>query len=236
MRETQLKKYRILFFGNWGLGKAGLEALHKSNKAEIVHVFTKWRTDAVDPFMNCVYDYANSLQIPVFNTEKSVCDKKHFLENATSQENIDLLISCCYDRIFTPEILRVGKLASINVHPSLLPRQRGIKPLENAIVSGDLRTGVTVHVLTEGLDEGDILLQDGSIEILEGRTFASLFEEQCRAAGKLIAELMQDPEGYLAAAIPQEGQNASLAPRLPIPIEQNDTVEEIRRKFVAQNS
>jgi methionyl-tRNA formyltransferase len=62
-----------------------------------------------------------------------------------------------YGRLLTPDILDLVPYGFLNVHFSLLPRWRGAAPVERAIAAGDLRTGVTLMKIDEGLDTGPIL-------------------------------------------------------------------------------
>ncbi|HEY8603469.1 phosphoribosylglycinamide formyltransferase [Tsuneonella suprasediminis] len=86
-----------------------------------------------------------------------------------------------YMRILTPEF--VGRWAGrmLNIHPSLLPKYTGLDTHARAIAAGDAKGGVSVHLVTEELDAGEIL---GQIEvaIVPGDTADSL------AARVLIAE------------------------------------------------
>ena len=61
----------------------------------------------------------------------------------------------------------------INVHPSLLPKYKGLHAVEQAIDSGDEETGCTVHYVNEELDGGEIILQ-GEVPILPEDTVESL--------------------------------------------------------------
>jgi methionyl-tRNA formyltransferase len=62
-----------------------------------------------------------------------------------------------YGRLLTPEMLTLVPYGFLNVHFSLLPRWRGAAPVERAIAAGDLKTGVTLMKIDEGLDTGPIL-------------------------------------------------------------------------------
>lgn len=64
-----------------------------------------------------------------------------------------------WSEIIKPEILATSGLTSINCHGSLLPKYRGACPYVATIFNGDRRTGITFHLIDEGIDTGDILLQ-----------------------------------------------------------------------------
>ena len=70
----------------------------------------------------------------------------------------NLIVLAGYMRILSPRF--VGSFDNIiNVHPSLLPKYKGINAVEQALESGDSETGVTVHYVTEELDSGQIVIQ-----------------------------------------------------------------------------
>ncbi len=64
-----------------------------------------------------------------------------------------------YGHILSREVLELPKEGSVNVHASLLPELRGAAPINWAVARGYDRTGVTIMRMTEGMDEGPILLQ-----------------------------------------------------------------------------
>ena len=71
----------------------------------------------------------------------------------------DLLLVAAYGRILPPEALAIPRKGAINVHPSLLPRYRGVSPVVTALLDGVDVTGVTLYLLDEGMDSGPILAQ-----------------------------------------------------------------------------
>jgi methionyl-tRNA formyltransferase len=70
----------------------------------------------------------------------------------------ETVVVCAYG-LLIPESL-LSRALWLNVHPSLLPRWRGAAPVERAIMTGDQRTGVTIHRTTKELDAGPIAAQE----------------------------------------------------------------------------
>ena len=85
--------------------------------------------------------------------------------------NVDLIILAGYMRV----IKNPSKFPApmINVHPSLLPKYKGLNVVERAMESGDEETGCTVHYVNEELDGGEIILQ-GKVPILPDDDIESL--------------------------------------------------------------
>lgn len=71
----------------------------------------------------------------------------------------DLIISAHLRKILKKEIFSLAAKGAINVHPSLLPKYRGLSPQHQAIMHGDSESGVTVHLIEADVDTGDIVLQ-----------------------------------------------------------------------------
>ena len=70
----------------------------------------------------------------------------------------DLGVAVAYGRLLRPELFRLPRLGTLNVHFSLLPRYRGAAPVAWSLINGETRSGVTVFWIDEGLDTGPILL------------------------------------------------------------------------------
>ena len=84
---------------------------------------------------------------------------------------VDLIILAGYMRVIKNPAAFPAPI--INVHPSLLPKYKGLHAVEQAMESGDEETGCTVHYVNEELDGGEIILQ-GKVPILPEDTVESL--------------------------------------------------------------
>ncbi len=71
----------------------------------------------------------------------------------------DLIVVVAFGQILPKSVLDMPKHGCINVHASLLPRYRGAAPINQAIVDGELETGVTTMYMDVGLDTGDMLIK-----------------------------------------------------------------------------
>ena len=63
-------------------------------------------------------------------------------------------------RIITPKLINAFPNRIINLHPSLLPKYKGLHAIERALESGDKMTGVSVHYVNEELDGGKVIMQE----------------------------------------------------------------------------
>ncbi|HVW18535.1 MAG TPA: phosphoribosylglycinamide formyltransferase [Solirubrobacteraceae bacterium] len=73
---------------------------------------------------------------------------------------VELVVLAGYMRLLTPGFLRRFPGRVINVHPSLLPAFPGRTPIEDTLAAGARVSGVTVHLVDEGIDTGPVLLQE----------------------------------------------------------------------------
>ena len=101
--------------------------------------------------------------------------------------NIDLIVVCIFPQILKAAILQTPRLGVINCHPSLLPRYAGPQPEFWMLKNGESLAGVTVHVMTEKIDAGDIVAQQELI-IGENENIGQLLQRQYHAAATLLTE------------------------------------------------
>jgi methionyl-tRNA formyltransferase len=110
----------------------------------------------------------------------------------------DAIAVACFPGRLPPSLLDLPPLGALNVHPSLLPRDRGPSPLFWAFHRGDDATGVTVHLMEETLDTGPIVRQ-WAVAIAEGRRLSDLEFELATLGGQLLVDaLLARASGDLA--------------------------------------
>ena len=86
----------------------------------------------------------------LFDYEITLILKKH---------KVDLVLLIGFMRILSSEFCKEWNKKIINVHPSLLPKYKGLHAVEQAMEAGEQYTGATVHYVTEELDGGPIIIQ-----------------------------------------------------------------------------
>ncbi|MCF7815612.1 MAG: methionyl-tRNA formyltransferase [Candidatus Pacebacteria bacterium] len=102
----------------------------------------------------------------------------------------DLFIVAAYGKMIPEEILNIPRFKTLNMHPSLLPKLRGASPIRSAILEDVHPTGVSIMILTKGLDEGPILAQEETqIEDSEWPIKGTVLDEiLAHQGGKLLAK------------------------------------------------
>lgn len=123
----------------------------------------------------------------------------------------EFIIVVAYGKILPRAVLDMPRRYAINLHASLLPRYRGASPVAWAIINGETETGVTTMVMSEGLDEGDILLQDRT-SIDEDETAETLLRKLSGLGASLLVKTLRGlREGSLEPR-PQMGEPSYAPP------------------------
>lgn len=152
--EKDLKKIAVLFSGAGSNLEYILTHLHKREGIEVVVALTN-RANAGG------IKYALDHQVPLEIIEsKSYENRESFDEKVVQrlhQYDIDLTVLAGFMRIVTP--IFTEQIRAINLHPSLLPRHKGLQAIERSYADDYSDGGVSVHWVTSQLDGGDIILQ-----------------------------------------------------------------------------
>lgn len=145
---------RLIVMGQQAFGREALAKLLDEGKDEVVAVYCAPDKEGrpVDPLKELAVEKGIPVYQPAdFKSEETLAQLR--------EHNADLMIMA-YVIIFVPEEARdIPKLGSICFHPSLLPLHRGPSSINWPIIWGSTKTGYSWFYPTDGLDEGDILLQ-----------------------------------------------------------------------------
>lgn len=142
--------------------------------------------------------------IPIFQPEKIRTEE---CVETLMQYPADIFVVAAFGQILTRQILDIPRLGCVNIHASLLPHLRGASPIQHAILNGDKETGVTIMRMDEGIDTGDILLQE-SIPILDTDTGGSLFDRLSDLGAALIVKALPMIEAGTLTPVPQDESKA----------------------------
>lgn len=155
-----------------------------------------------------VKNYADTRNIPTYQPER-VRDET-FLERF-KKLSPDMVVLVAFGQILPGKIIEFPALGCINVHPSLLPQYRGAAPINWTLMRGEGKTGVTIMLMDEGMDSGDILLQEETaIDPVE--TFDHLHDRLSNIGARL---LLRAVEGIIAGTITKTPQDSSLVTMAP---------------------
>lgn len=111
-------------------------------------------------------------------------------ENVLRSFNADIFVVVAYGKIIPRSIFAMPRLGTINLHPSLLPKYRGAAPVQWALINGDSETGVTVQMINEELDAGDIVLQE-KIAIDDNITAGELYDIVLPEGAELVTKAIE---------------------------------------------
>ena len=102
---------------------------------------------------------------------------------------VDVIVSVNYLFLIESDIFSHAKLASFNVHGSLLPKYRGRTPHVWAIINNEKQTGITAHLIDDGCDTGPIIRQK-TVEIEKHDTGASILQKFTPLYHELVFEVL----------------------------------------------
>jgi phosphoribosylglycinamide formyltransferase-1 len=104
-------------------------------------------------------DVARSLGVPTFAYEAKRDSFEAALERSLHDNHVGTIALAGYMRILTAGFIARWRGRIVNIHPSLLPKYKGLDTHSRVLAAGDPVTGCTVHLVSEDLDSGDVLAQ-----------------------------------------------------------------------------
>lgn len=135
------------------------------------------------------------------------------VEEELAAARVEALVVVAFGHILKPSTLQRARCGAVNVHASLLPRWRGVAPIEHALLAGDAWTGTTLMHIDAGVDTGPILAQR-MLPIEPDDTRLTLAAKLAAQGAQLLGEHLA---AFLAGALPgraQAEEGACYAPRL----------------------
>jgi len=192
---------KIVFVGIYGLGERALGRL-LAQGSEVVGVVTKPdRGPGQQALLSLVDRSGVRLWTPETPRDRA------FLADMEALKP-DLIAVAGYHLRIPRRLLRLPTRGILNTHLSLLPRYRGPCPWKWAILRGEKETGVSVHAMTEGFDDGDLYARK-SCPIDPDDTGESLFQRLCDLGAETLAEVVRQVQDGRARPSPQDPSQAS---------------------------
>lgn len=204
---------RIVFLGTSEVAIPALDRLAARPDFHVVRVVTQPDRPGgrgLKRLASPVKVRAEALGLPVLDPE-SIRDEAALATLAADAP--DLLAVAAYGQFLPGRLLRIPRIASINLHPSLLPRYRGAAPVPWAILHGDDETGVTIQHVSQRMDAGDVILQHREA-IRPDDTAVSLLDRLSRIGARLMEEAVDRLRDGSAPRYPQDEAEVVLAPAL----------------------
>jgi len=125
----------------------------------------------------------------------------------------DFLVVAAYGQKIPRSILDLPRIASVNVHGSVLPRHRGASPVAGAIRAGDDVTGVTIQLVADEIDAGDIVLTR-TAPIQEDDTCGTLERSLALLGAELLQQALRGLEDGSLRPTPQDHSRATLTGKI----------------------
>jgi len=204
--------WRIIFFGTPSFALPILQGLLKGPE-EVVGIVTqpdrekgRGRKIVISP----VKELALQNGLVLLQPEKV---KEEAFQEAVATLQPDLLAVVAYGQILPKSVLSIPRYGAVNVHASLLPRYRGAAPIAWAILRGESVTGVTTMVMDEGMDTGDVLLQE-EVPIGREMTCEMLHDRLATLGARLLSKTLEKMKAGEIRPIPQDHSKATYAPPL----------------------
>lgn len=157
-----------------------------------------------------VHAFADSLGLPV-RTPVSMKTPEEI--EAFRALDLDAAVVVAFGQILVRAVLEAPRLGCFNLHASLLPRWRGAAPIQRAIMAGDAVTGVQVMRMSEGLDEGPVLMgEQVRIDALE--TAGSLHDKLAAVGARILPVALGAIKRGAARETPQSEEGVTYARKI----------------------
>ncbi|MEH2127322.1 methionyl-tRNA formyltransferase [Nostoc sp.] len=208
---------KIVFFGTPQFAVPTLEKLLNHSEFEVLAVVTqpdkrRERGNKLTP--SPIKAIATAHNLPVWQPERVKKDTETLTK--LKQLDADVFVVVAYGQILSAKILKMPKLACINVHGSILPKYRGAAPIQWCLYNGEKETGITTMLMDVGMDTGAMLqIATTPIGLLDNAQ--DLAERLAEIGGDLLVETLLKLERKEIQPIPQDNLAATYAPLIQKP-------------------
>ena len=202
----------IVFMGTPDFARESLKAIYEAghNILAVVTNPDKPKGRGMKLIPSPVKEFAIEKNLKIYQPLK-VRNNEDFIGEIKSL-NPDVICVVAYGKILPKELLDIPKMGCINVHGSLLPKDRGAAPIQWSVLNGDKETGITTMYMDVGMDTGDMILKE-KVKIGEDETTGELWDKLSKDGAKLLVETLEKIERGIAPR-EKQGEDFNLAPML----------------------
>ena len=136
-------------------------------------------------------DTARAAGIPTFAFEAKRDAFEAALQRTLSDHRIGTIALAGYMRILSAAFISRWPGCILNIHPSLLPKHKGLDTHGRVLAAGDMTTGCTVHLVSEELDSGDVIAQ-AEVPVEPGDDAARLAARVLNAEHRLYPKALSE--------------------------------------------
>ena len=115
----------------------------------------------------------------------------------------DTIVVAAFGQILPRSVLEIPAFGCINIHPSLLPKYRGVAPVPAAILNGEEFTGVSIMLMDKGIDTGPVLTSV-HVPVLQQDTTETLMQKLANTSAQLLLDTLP---GWFRKEITPQLQN-----------------------------
>lgn len=168
---------KIGFFGDGPWSHNALKNIYEDPELELAFICV--RSDPGDEYL---IEFAQKKDITLLQNKNINSDQ---FKESLRGINFNLIVSLAFNQIFKKPLLDMPKYGAINCHAGKLPDYRGRNILNWALINDEKEFGITVHFIDEGIDTGDIIIQE-SFEIKDSDNYKSLLDLAHLECGNLV--------------------------------------------------
>lgn len=182
-----MEKLSVIFVGTGEFGGKTLNSLARDARIRIPFVVTGLDKEAGRTLkvISSPIKEAAKLNKLIIQQPPRIAE----LKQKITQEKPDFLLVVSYGEIIDESVLKIPKFGAVNIHASLLPKYRGASPIQESILSGDAKTGVTWILMNKQLDSGNIIAKS-EVDIWEKETYLTLSEKLAKISANETADVL----------------------------------------------
>jgi methionyl-tRNA formyltransferase len=204
---------RLIFMGTPDFAVPSLEELNRESGLEIRGIVTRperprGRGQRIQP--SPVQKKALELGLEVLQVKD--INQPEFIKQIRDL-TVEAIVVVAFGQKLGQELLDLTRYGCLNLHASLLPDYRGASPINQVIIDGRKKSGITTMYMDAGWDTGDIIYQE-EVEIKWSDTAGTLHDKLAVRGAKLLVKTLRDVEKGIAPRIKQDHKQATYADKI----------------------